>query len=545
LSSSPARSASPIRARLERYTPALSELSALSEFSLSKLCVLVALAFLLGGCAGGGGSGNAPAVANRPPPDWLSTGGKTPRYPRARYVTGFAMVELGPAHGGVDAAKQQAAASLSRNISVRIQASLRDVSESKDGADSYQIASIVNSTSDIQLTGLDYEVYPEASRSYALAYIDRGRAVAERRDQRERSLAQVRSCLASGARHEQAGREADAIDTYESCRKPIASALEHDSIARALGSTASSDNVAYAELVEANRVVDEKVRIILRSPASNLAEAIERLGIQLRRQNATGAGHLVVAPFTYGTTDLSSVFGRQASVELESVLARGGVGGAGSQGGDRVVRGVYLERDDEVRITATVRDTQSGRLVASAETTLPRRALPAGVSLKPANFESALRDQKVLAEGELVSGDLQVEVWTDRGRRGVVYAENDELTVHYRVNQPAWVRLVYVLQSGEQVPIAASWYVDASKVNQVITYPDSFEIVPPFGVEHIHATAFSSKPDPLVTEQRMISGESYEVVSNGLKQIVKTRGIKRKKREAMAESLVTVTTMPQ
>ena len=176
-------------------------------------------------------------------------------------------------------------------------------------------------------------------------------------------------------------------------------------------------------------------------------------------------------------------------VELESVLARGGPRGAEASG-SRVIRGVYLERDDEIRIIVTVRDMETGRLVASAETTLPRSALPAGLSLRPANFESALRDQKILGEGELISGDLQIEVWTDRGRRGVVYAESEQLTVHYRVNQPSWVRLIYVLQGGEQVPIATAWYVDESKVNQVLTYPDSFEIVPPFGVEHIHATAF-------------------------------------------------------
>jgi hypothetical protein len=368
--------------------------------------------------------------------------------------------------------------------------------------------------------------------------------VAERRSLRERSLAEVRACLESGDRHLQAGREADAIATFESCRGPIAAALEHDSIARALGSSVASDDAAYEELVSANRKIDEQVKVILRSPASNLSEAIERLGIQLRRQNATTGGRIVVSPFTYGATDLSSVFGRQAGIELESVLARAG-GESSTAGDDRVVKGVYLERDDEIRITATVRDQETGLLVASAETTLPRGALPSGVSLKPANFASALRDQKILGEGELISGDLQLEVWTDRGRRGVVYSESEELTLHYRVNQPAWIRVIYVLQSGEQIPISEAWYVDASKVNQVITYPDSFEIVPPFGAELIHATAFTTKPDPLLTEQRVIAGEKYEVLAGGTKQIVKTRGLRRKKKEQMAESLVTVTTMPR
>lgn len=454
------------------------------------------------------------------------------------------MVEEDGARGGVEAARQQAAADLSRKISVRIEARLRDVSESRNGSDSYLVESIVSSTSDIQLTGLDYEIYPMASRSYALAYLERGRAIQERRNLRDRALAEIQTCLAAGERHLAARRQADAVETFESCRGPIAAALEHDSITRALAGGMPADDAAYAELVAANRSVDERVRAILRSPAASLSEAIERLAMKLREQNGGSAGRASVAPFTYGATDLSSAFGRQAGLELEAVLARAR-GPRPAAAGDRVVRGVYLERDDEIRLLATMRDVRSGDLVASAETRLPRSVLPAGVSLKPANFETVLRDQKILGEGELLGGDLELELWTDRGRRGVVYAARDEMTLHYRVNQPAWLRIVYVLQSGEQIPIADGWYVDASKVNQVISYPDSFEIVPPFGAEMIHATAFSSRPEPLATERRIISGEEYEVVVDGTRQIVRTRGLRRKQREQMAESLVTVTTVPR
>jgi len=354
-------------------------------------------------------------------------------------------------------------------------------------------------------------------------------------------------CLAAGERHAQAGRESDAIATFESCRAPIAAALEHDAVARALRPLGTEDPAPQRELASANQLVDERVRAILRSPASSLSEAIERLGVQLLRQPAMQAGGVTVSPFTYGTTDLSSVFGRQAGVELESVLARRAnrAPGAREADGQRIVRGVYLEREDEIRVIATAKDVRTGRVVAGAETTLPRSVLPAGVSLKPANFETALRDQRILGEGQLVSGDLTVEVWTDRGRRGVVYTEREELTVYYRVNQPAWVRLIYVLQSGEQIPMATAYYVDASKVNQVITYPDKFEIVRPFGVEHIHATAFTNEPRELVVEQRVIAGEPYQVVADGMKAIVRERGLRRKRAEQVAESLVTVTTTPR
>ena len=155
-----------------------------------------------------------------------------------------------------------------------------------------------------------------------------------------------------------------------------------------------------------------------------------------------------------------------------------------------------------------------------------------------------MADQRLLAEGELIVGTLRVEVWTDKGRRGVVYAESEPIRLFLRVNAPAYVRLIYVLQSGIQVPIDQGYYVDASKVNMAVEYPDRFEAAPPFGVEHIHATAFSKQPEPLPVTTQTIDGQSYTVVQDGLSAVVRHRGIKRVEKDEVAESLLAITTFP-
>jgi len=77
-----------------------------------------------------------------------------------------------------------------------------------------------------------------------------------------------------------------------------------------------------------------------------------------------------------------------------------------------------------------------------------------------------------------------------------------------------------------------------------VEYPERFEVAPPFGIEHIHATAFTLQPTPLPLTTRVIAGVNYSVVADGISSLVRHRGIKRKDKDEVAESLLTITTLP-
>jgi hypothetical protein len=271
------------------------------------------------------------------------------------------------------------------------------------------------------------------------------------------------------------------------------------------------------------------------------------MALQLARQGVSTRSRLVVSHWNYGATNLSSSFGRQAGLDLERALARAARDegdGRSPSAPDLAIGGAYFESGDELRMSATAREIESGRLVASAEARMPVAAVPAQLELRPPDFERALRDQRVLADGALSQGDLRVEVWTDKGRGGVLYSEHERLHLFMRVNQPAWVRLLYVLHDGVQVPIDQSFAIGRQDAGRVIEYPQSFEVVPPFGIEMIHATAFRERPPRLPTRERTIDGVRYDVVADGLDAIVRTRGLALRDRTPIAEDTVTVTTMP-
>jgi hypothetical protein len=475
-------------------------------------------------------------------PAWVERGGVSAAHPHETYLTGFGMGE------GTDAlahAKRMAAQDLASRISVRIEAELSDVTEERDGHHRYKVAAVTRTTTDVSLSNLEYLTFQHRKRAWALAVAKRSSAARQRHVARDRAIAEMRACLERGTELRRRERRADALAQYEKCRRPVAVALHHDSVYRALLPGAPGDTAVVEVLASASSRLDREIDELLHRPAASLLGAADALALQLSRQGVSKHSRLAVAPFGYGATNASSPFGREVGLELERALARLASPRPGRRYAALAVRGVYVEEGERLRLSATVREVQSGRLVANAETSLALDALTARHELIPPNLDAVLRDQRVLVQGGLSEGDLRVELWTDRGRGGVLYSESEELRLYLRVNRPAWVRLVYVLQNGAKVPIDHGFRIEGEQAGAVVEYPERFEVVAPFGVELIHATAFEEPPRRLRTVRRTIAGVDYEVLAGGLDPLVRERGLARVNQTELAEDFVTVTTTPR
>jgi hypothetical protein len=437
-----------------------------------------------------------------------------------------------------------AAADLANRVSVRIESELNDVQAEKNGKLDYHLAAITKLTSDVKIQGLKFEVAYQGTDVYALAYVRRADAAAERRRLLERSIVELDSCMNS-ARDAKNNSAARVAEGYVRCLRYVSECLQHDSVIRTFDPSNNSSQTQRALFKNLQEIRDATAKAVSAS-VTNLKEAADSLAIQFGENGSLPYAFREAPAFRYGATNFASGFGQQLSLHLESALARRKSTGdiSGSTVKDAVVRGVYFEEGNHIRISATIVEVATGRVVAGAETTLAKENLPEGVSLFPQNLESAMVDQRLLSKGELVDGSLRVDIWANKGRRGVVYSASEEIRIFVRVNAPAYLRIIYVLESGVQVPIAQAYYIDSSKVNQAVEYPERFEVTAPFGVEHIHVTAFSQQPEPLLVERRIIDGEPYDVVSKGIASVVRHRGIKRVEKNDVAESLLSITTLP-
>lgn len=494
-------------------------------------------------------------------PEWVEQNGAATAYPPARFLVGFAQT-TGKNEETVEAAKQQAAADLARQVSVQIESNVVDVLHEKKGRVESELTSQIRATSDIRLDGVRFETYRKRKRVYALAILERLPAAIARRRERDRAIAETAGCLDSAAAEEKAGRAQQALDAYRGCRRFLDEALEHEAVAAALSRGGLLGGDVGPTLAAQSTKISARIRAIPHEDARSIRGAASALAAQLAHAGIGRGATLVVAPLLYRGRDVSSPFGREIALALESAIGRNDAGvAAAAAAGTVVVRGTYAEQGAKLEGAATAagrageddahdfqlrvnaKEAATGRLLASAEVVLAGSAVPASLATRPANFERFAEDADKLAGGDVVSGDLRVEVRTDRGDRGIVYDEGEELSLYVRVNQPAWVRLIYVLTSGDHVPITQEWYIDEEKVNQLVEYPDSFEIVPPFGVEMIHAMASSERPPKLVTRTTTIDGERYTVIPDGADQVVRTRGIARRERKEVAEQTLKLTTM--
>lgn len=472
------------------------------------------------------------------PPDWVRAGGATPKRPRQEYVTGFAMVEGGAA---LERAKVQAAADLARSLTVRVQSELSDVTAEKNGAAEYSVAAFTRATSDIRLEGLAYETYSGSGASYALAYVKRADAARGQRRLRDDAAAKAKALAEEAKRLESEKEDGAALTKYFAAKRPVAEALEHDATVRAIAAAEATDTQARDGLIALTRVIEDGVRKLLKRPIQAFADVSAVLALQLEQQGISAKAGLTVEAPTYGSTSFTSPFARQLAAELERALA---ASSAPAGAGPVVLRGSYIELDADVEVTVLARDVKGGAL-ASAQARLPLKVVPASLPVRPQNFADAMAAQKLFAHGEDVSGSLKLEAWTNKGERNLVFDEGDEVKLFLRVNRPAYVRLIYLLANGLRVPLEQKYFIDASKVNRAVEYPDAFVVTPPFGVEHIYATAFTVEPAPLPTKKTMVGGEEYEVIADELSSVVvKTRGLKKKDVAAeTAEATFTLTTM--
>jgi len=500
----------------------------------------------------------AAAVAS---PDWVESGGRAARYPAERYVTGYGQAR------GRDAevrARQAAMAALAQAVHVRIEFELEDDRRSGAGRFDESVAALTRTTSQLELQDVRFEIHRDSRRVHALAIVEREKAGARRRALRDRALVRAEACVADAELTRESGRTELAERQLEHCRNVHGEAIRHDAVSSALsGGGAETDVGARLERVE--RTLAQAERENENAPAGSPAEAADRLAAELVEQGLSRPRRLDVSPLADSTTDLPSPFGQVMAVELERALAAawGGDGRARRNPGGlerdphRLERdprrleldGTHFETGDAVRVTVIVREFGTGTLVGSAGVSLPRDAVPDGVALRPANWQPALAKRERLQATPApvalapAASALRVELWTDRGRDRVHYTEGEAIRVFFRVSGPAWVRLVYVLSNGLTVPIEESLHVDADRAHTAIAYSGRLEVVAPFGVEMLHASAFERPPAPLATRRVTVAGEPYDVIDDGIDALVRARGVRLRRGDVVAEDVLTITTL--
>ena len=181
--------------------------------------------------------------------------------------------------------------------------------------------------------------------------------------------------------------------------------------------------------------------------------------------------------------------------------------------------------------------------MASAEAILPISWLEANsIGYLPENFENAYSRMKVFQTNEIVKGDLNIEVWTNKGDDNLIFVEGERLKFYVRANKECYLRFVYHLADNQSVLLLDSYYIPSNMANKVVELPDEFECTEPFGVETLQVNAQTKPFEKLKTRDQY----GYKFIEEPLNEVIlSTRGFKKVEPETIdrAEKRIIFTTL--
>ncbi len=527
----------------------------------------------------------------RDKPDWVMNFGESLRYPQEDYITGFGS-SPGKDAEAIQAAKNDARFDASRTIVVDIRGRILTIKEERQQQYSQHLSSITESSTALQLMGLGMETHAEDEppTTYALAYASKAELKRIYSARRSDLINQIGRILQAA---ESSSRDMEAAAKYLSLY-PLYEELKQAETVLLVVDVSNRIEDAFAEL---EREVGEAIPDSTQEPLLSWTEVGNRIDqlvsqspqtvddvarsviIHLSRQVGDMSGQLMIVPFTYQDTKMTSSFARYFRSALESQAGQttnlrwsavdqvedfkprtreSMTEFAKASGAQWLLSGTYWEQEDRVKLMAILRDVQNGRIMAGADVIFDADIIRSmDLKLKPGNYQQAILEQNAFTQGEIVSSKLQVDVFTNRGKDNLLFTEGETMKTYVRVNRPAYVRLLYILADGRRTLLPVypdtsmdhdSYYIDQSRVNRLVEIPAEFECAPPFGAEMLVVIARTKGFDPIDLVE--YNGYYYLEADSPDEAAFKARGLKGMKVKMQkptdfeqAEAKIVITTM--
>ncbi len=469
--------------------------------------------------------------------EWVGSYGTRTPYPDALYYTGFGLAR----RSGNDAAALEAARTRAKSDLIsKIRVQVRSTITSREGlstTDAPVVATVVSeSIASLDIENVGFDVEKNMRNLYVLARVAKSDLASFYRRRLDAVVARVVELHEQAKRYESDGDGAAALTVYARLSTELEEAYRIvgilDTVVRgtmeaapfpvAVGDRRLTERDFSAMGVDAAGAL-ERLRF---GRSRDIEAAMSLMLVQLADQEVP-RGSFRVGNLTFADSDYSSAFGAYAAEAIGTTLARRYGGG----GVDLAVRGSYRIEGERIVLRLIVQNP-SGKIVGSSTLRFPVDSLAPDIELRPRNFEQALVDRREIVAGAVIDGGISVEVWTNKGRNAdrLVFVEGETIEFYFRVNQPCYLMLTYILATGEKVLLDESFYIGQDKVNLVVRYPTQFEPVPPFGVERLLVTAYEEKPPAPDVVVRTIEGVDYPVFRSMRAVYSTTRGIRPKAR---------------
>jgi hypothetical protein len=469
-----------------------------------------------------------PALAA--PPAWVTTYGVQVPYPVQTHFSGFGMVPLSGDEGAaLDNAKARAAAALSAQVKVSVAGEVSVAETETNGVSTSDYASRVRTSTNLEIPGIQYLVEKDKKNIYVLAWVERKTLLSVWEKESRSQLAALGTAIDSAEKT--TGTNVALYEAWTRTLPLFGRFYDAFSLYTAIGGSeelffkTESRFAGRAAVSSAEQKVLDTLFSLRKGEIKDLGQAFFFLTEQLALQNIKGSSFRI-SPLSYRETDFSSPFGRFCSGRLENEFSSRLSGGSETI----VFNGYYLDQPEEgmMEMGVVARD-KKGKVLGSARITAPLKVVPKDMVFIPENLDQALSDSDTIRQQSVTPGAIHVEVWTEQGGSGdnLVYKQGDKIRFLFRVNRPAFLRLTYILATGEKVLMEDRFYIGMDQVNQVVEYPVLITPAPPYGVERLVVTAYGTEPPKAEVFPQKIAGQWYDVFKDMNSVYSATRGFQK------------------
>jgi hypothetical protein len=489
-------------------------------------------------------------------PEWLDQQSRGLRYSSRDYLTGFSEnPDIGRQAKPDEViaflredAKAQLINSVRVNISSMSVLEQADTGEKKGYSENFKLYS--TTSAELEIAGLKVEHFYDSKkrRAYAFAYARRADVAANYAGKAERAISAIQLGIEMAQAQASSGRSIDALLSLNGCLQHFREAEEAIALVYVLERFADEQAKQLSgKLAELRRKHDSTIALAKDASPQTLTEAAFSIANAYSQMPALPAEPVRLGSISYSDTEMGSQFSRRFNAELESRLIaekKLDVRSSVPPGSDisLLLSGSYWDEGDKLRIVTSLRNTATGKLLYSAEALVSKESLTGmGIGFMPENFAQAHSRMKQFKETEVVSGGLSLEVWTNKGRDNLMFAEGERMKLYIRVNQDSYLRSVYHMADGTQVLLLDNYFMGSNAVNKVFELPYEFECAAPFGVEVLQVNAQSTPFEPLRTSRQY----GYDIIEEDFPDVlVKTRGFKRVEpsKPQRSETRMTITT---
>ena len=488
-------------------------------------------------------------------PDWVVNYGQSDKYDEQVYLTGFGEA-LGISRESKEIAQENARADLSQKVLVKIDSTVSNY-QLEDGEETLQqFSTVTQSSSELQVMGLETLTYVRDSRknpmSFALVYIERKKLAKLYQAEKKHLTSQILQLITLA--ENQDNPKYTSVQYYYQTWPLLDKLAEVQTILFSVSGTRIFSDLASQDLADQPLIlnksqINRRIQQLSLHSIDNLDDVAGAIQFQLYQQFDLQHQQLLVQPFFYQDTRLSSRFARYFKQLLEGKLENSiqphrefqaksvnyEKDMAVSADADYIITGSYWEKEDNVQILAFCRSVQTGEIRASANVDFKRGMLKSNLNLKPDNFEKIMSQQLAFEQEVIDSGQLKLEVWTDRGKNALLYSQGELMKIYLRTNRPCYVRLLYILANGQKTLLVDNLQINLESVNRPLLVNDlleiDFECTSPFGAEMIIGVARNYPFDTIETTERdgyiFIDTDNPKHLANITRG---TKGFKRRKR---------------